>query len=103
LNAATGAIVSTLFSEPAAVYALALADFDGDTVLDYVTAAGNALRVRSGVGLTLAWNSGPLANTNPATVGYWDSIAVADVDAEAGAEIVANLGPAGFTVFKLAP
>jgi hypothetical protein len=99
INPTTGALLLTLFNEPAGVDALAFGDLDGGGP-DAVTASGNVLRARSGPTYDVLWASGPLASSAAPVVGRWDSLLLADVDGAPGLELVCNLGPTGFVVMR---
>jgi outer membrane protein assembly factor BamB len=102
VDAATGVVLETIFTEAAPIDSLVAGDLDGDQVPDYVTASGNAIRVHPGGARRRTWKSGVLAYP-PSVVGGRDSLLLANVDGQPGPELIVNLGHAGFTVYTTSP
>jgi hypothetical protein len=104
LDPVTGFVLEDVLKAPPRIDGLAVADLDEDGRADYVLAVSNAVQVRDGDSLALAWSSGVLGlGTGINAVGASDSLSLARVDATEPLDILVSIGTSGFKVFRRVP
>jgi len=88
------------------ITSLAIGDIDGDTLLDVIVGCnGRIVYLRAAADPTVAgnWTGTTIDNTTGAGIGTWTEVAIADVDAANGLDIVASNSTPGRVSWLRAP